>query len=110
MSEAEVRKRGLLEPGRKFVKDRVLWGNKLNDLKRYAKWYPMDELPDEYKVTESNPNPSLLTYGIPVNVEKFNAYELKHESERPQPSKPFHRCFEMHILLKHVRYPSDLDL
>lgn len=68
----------------------------------------MDELPDEYKVTESNPNPSLLTYGIPVNVAKINAYELKHESERPHPTKPFHRCFAMHILSKHVQHPLRL--
>jgi hypothetical protein len=68
----------------------------------------MDELPDEYRVTESNPKPPLLTYGIPVDIEKVLAYGRKHESERPNPDKPPRRMFQMVVLSKHVQYPLRL--
>jgi hypothetical protein len=68
----------------------------------------MDELPAEYKVTESNPKPPLLTYGIPAEVDKISAYGHKHESERPEPGKPFDRWFAMLVLSKHVQYPLRL--
>ncbi|KAF7760582.1 hypothetical protein Agabi119p4_11258 [Agaricus bisporus var. burnettii] len=108
MPESEARKRGLVEPGIKFVRNRIFWTAALSDYKRYAKWRPMDELPDEYKVTKSNPKPPLLTYGIPISAEKIDIYEHKHESERPNPGKPFHRCFAMHVLSNHVQYPLRL--
>jgi hypothetical protein len=77
-------------------------------LNRYSKFYPMDELPPEYKVTESKPKPPLLTYGIPVDIDKVTAYGCKNESERPDAGKPVRRMFEMIVLSKHVQYPLRL--
>jgi hypothetical protein len=68
----------------------------------------MDELPPEYKVTENNPKPPLLTYGIPVEMSKVVEYGRQHESERANFRKPILGMLAIPVLSKHVQYPLRL--
>ncbi|KAH7907364.1 hypothetical protein BJ138DRAFT_1160317 [Hygrophoropsis aurantiaca] len=52
---------------------------KLNLQKKYASRMPLEQLPDEYRVTENNPNPERLHFAIPITKNSLEEYAEKND-------------------------------